>query len=57
MKTTLLLSSLLLLGSLALRADGPGDNLADKVRRVPPPGVKITDADRAELEKGVAALG
>ena len=57
MKTTLLLSSLLLLGSLALRADGPGDNLADKVRRVPPPGVKIAEADRAELEKGVAALG
>src|SRR5262245_45790670 len=39
-----------------LLADGPGDNVPDNVRRIPPPGVKIPDADRAELEKGVAAL-
>ena len=57
MKTTLLLSSLLLLSCAALRADGPGDNLVANVRPVPPPGVKITDEQRAELSAGVAALG
>ena len=38
-------------------ADGPGDNLPDKVRRVPPPGIAIPAADRSELEAGVAELG
>lgn len=38
-------------------ADGPADNQADKVRRIPPPGIKISDADRAELGEGVAKLG
>ena len=37
-------------------ADGPSDNAADKVRRVPPPGVKISDIDRTELTEGVAKL-
>ena len=41
----------------ALRADGPSDNLPDRVRRIPPPGIKISAADRAELETGVAELG
>lgn len=41
----------------AVLADGPGDNLADKVRRVPPPGVKIDSSDRQQLETDVAALG
>jgi hypothetical protein len=40
-----------------LAADGPGDNIADKVRPVPPPGKKIPDADREELQKGVDDLG
>src|SRR5438876_1079022 len=39
------------------RADGPSDNLPDKVRPVPPPGIKISEADRAELEAGAAELG
>ena len=38
-------------------ADGPRDNAADKVRPVPPPGIEVPAADRAELEKGVTALG
>ena len=38
-------------------ADGPSDNVADKVRRIPPPGIKISDTDRAELAEGVARLG
>jgi len=40
-----------------LHADGPGDNLPDKVRPVPPPGIKIDDAVRSELQAGVDALG
>jgi hypothetical protein len=39
-----------------LFGDGPGDNLPDKVRRVPPPGLNISEVDRAELEAGAAAL-
>ncbi len=57
MKTILLLSSLLLLSCAAVRADGPADNAAANVRRVPPPGVKLSDEQRAELTAGVAALG
>ena len=40
-----------------VQADGPADNVADNVRRIPPPGIKISETDRAELEKGVAELG
>ena len=38
-------------------ADGAGDNLPDKVRRVPPPGVKIDDSERQQMETDVATLG
>jgi dienelactone hydrolase len=38
-------------------ADGPQDNIPEKVRRIPPAGVKIADADRAELQKGADDLG
>ena len=37
--------------------DGPADNSAEKVRRVPPPGIAISEADRVELAEGVASLG
>jgi len=40
-----------------LYSDGPGDNLPDKVRRIPPPGVEIAEADKSELHAGVAQLG
>src|SRR5437870_11961041 len=43
--------------ALLIRADGPSDNLPDKVRRVPPPGIKIPDSDRAELAAGTTELG
>ena len=46
---------LLLLG-LAF-ADGPQDNIPDKVRQIPPPGVAVPDSDRAELQKGIDELG
>lgn len=40
-----------------LRADGPADNIVDKVRRIPPPGIKLADEDRRILEQGRDALG
>jgi hypothetical protein len=49
-----LLSVLFAYGAVA---DGPADNLADQVRRVPPWGVKVPEADRAELQVGLATLG
>jgi hypothetical protein len=38
-------------------ADGPGDNAADKVRPVPPPGITLGDTEREELAKLVDQLG
>src|SRR5262245_47234925 len=46
----------LLLAAIA-RADGPADNLPDKVRRIPPPGVAVPADVRAELAAGVVELG
>jgi dienelactone hydrolase len=47
--------SIFILAAL-LYADGPSDNVADKVRPVPPPGIKLDNADRAKLQDGVDAL-
>jgi pimeloyl-ACP methyl ester carboxylesterase len=41
----------------AVLADGPGDNLPDKVRPVPPPGVAVPADVRADLQAGCDALG
>ncbi|HEY1380716.1 MAG TPA: prolyl oligopeptidase family serine peptidase [Gemmataceae bacterium] len=38
----------LLFAALAL-ADGPGDNVPDKVRRIPPPGIAVPDNVHTEL--------
>jgi pimeloyl-ACP methyl ester carboxylesterase len=46
-----------LAAAVVVNADGPGDNLPDKVRRIPPPGINIPAADREELASGVEALG
>ena len=43
--------------ALNSRADGPADNIPDKVRPVPPPGVKLSDEVRNELLEGAAKLG
>jgi pimeloyl-ACP methyl ester carboxylesterase len=51
-----LLAVFVLIGASALFADGPADNIPDKVRPIPPEGIKIADLDRAELMAGVAAL-
>jgi len=55
MRRFLILFLLVAIPSL-IRADGPKDNLVDNVRRVPPPGVKVSDADREELEIGLKAF-
>jgi hypothetical protein len=46
-----------LLATLTSRADGPSDNLADKVRSVPPPGIEVPADDRSKLEQGLGELG
>jgi hypothetical protein len=38
-------------------AGGAQDKLPEKVNRIPPPGIAIPDAERAELEEGVDDLG
>ncbi len=38
-------------------ADGPKDNDVDHVRPVPKPGIEVPEADRKELEAGLAKLG
>ena len=43
--------------NLNVLADGPADNVPDKVRRVPPAGIAIQASDRTALETGVAELG
>ena len=42
--------------SLAVVADGPADNVPEKVRPVPPVGVKVSDADAAEIRAALAEL-
>src|SRR5438046_1709467 len=56
MRSPILVATFSCLVVFLIRADGPSDNLPDKVRRIPPPGIKVPDADRVELEKGVAEL-
>jgi dienelactone hydrolase len=46
---------LLLVPSLA-RADGPADNQADKVRRVPALGIELSESDRQELSQQLDSL-
>jgi len=43
--------------AVAASADGERDNQVDNVRRIPPPGVAVPDADKAELTAGLEALG
>jgi pimeloyl-ACP methyl ester carboxylesterase len=53
-----LLATLVPLGLIAVAwADGPGDNLPDKVRRIPPVGVAVPEADKTELQAGIDQLG
>jgi pimeloyl-ACP methyl ester carboxylesterase len=49
--------SLFLVVTARACADGPADNIAEKVRPVPPPGITVPDADGAALRQGAEALG
>jgi hypothetical protein len=51
-----LVSCLLLTLMVCAQADGERDNLPDKVRPVPPPGVEVPDDKKAKLESGLAEL-
>jgi acetyl esterase/lipase len=55
-RTLSLAIALLLSAGLLARADGPQDNLADSVRRVPKLGIELAAGDRTELETGLADL-
>jgi pimeloyl-ACP methyl ester carboxylesterase len=54
MRSTISLFSLLI--TLPLFADGPADNIVEKVRPVPPLGAKISPEVRTELLDGASAL-
>lgn len=41
---------------LSAFADGPGDNLPDQVRPVPPPGIEVPDSEAAPLRETLTAL-
>ncbi len=59
MKSTFLsLATLAALGlGIVAVADGADDNVPEKVRPVPPPGVSVPASDRAVLEQGLSELG
>lgn len=57
MKRLLSSASFLVLAGFATLADGPKDNLAENVRRIPKPGVAVPAADRSTLQEGIALLG
>lgn len=44
------------IGMSAVRADGPADNIPDKVRPVPPVGNELAKEDSAEIEGDLAVL-
>jgi dienelactone hydrolase len=48
--------SVLTMAPVASLADGPADNIADKVRSVPPLGIEVPEADRKELQEGLKSL-
>jgi pimeloyl-ACP methyl ester carboxylesterase len=52
-----LLSIVFLATAFSVSADGPGDNIPEKVRPVPPPGATLSDEVRAELLDGAGKLG
>jgi hypothetical protein len=52
----LLVAALFALIALPASADGPGDNIPDKVRPIPPKGSAIPDEDRLFINRGAAEL-
>src|SRR5258706_10627351 len=52
-----IITPVLIFVATSLLADGPADNLPEKVRPIPPRGKAISAEDRQQLEEGVAHLG
>jgi pimeloyl-ACP methyl ester carboxylesterase len=57
MRTRYFIPLVLFVITTVVFADGPQDNVPDRVRPVPPPGIAVPDADKMELEAGIAELG
>src|SRR5262245_4224189 len=58
MRPALSIAFLAVIFAVTVRADGPADNIADKVRPVPPkPKDAVSMTEKAELQKGVNELG
>ena len=57
MHTRLFALTVSLVTAVTTFADGPADNLVDKVRRIPPVGVTLSESARRELSEGVTKLG
>jgi len=55
-KPLVIVAPIFLVLTAGLCADGPSDNIPDKVRPIPPSGIKVPDAEEAELHAGVAQL-
>lgn len=55
-KTTIALALCLLISADFVLADGPADNIPDKVRRIPALGVEVPEAKKAELQQGLSKL-
>src|SRR5687768_7931225 len=51
-----MLSAFLVLSCSPAGADGPQDNLADQVRRIPKLGIEVPPEQRTELEQRLASL-
>jgi pimeloyl-ACP methyl ester carboxylesterase len=56
MKCTCLVVTLAIAAVSTAMADGPDDNIAEKVRSVPPPGIAVPPADAARLNASLAQL-
>src|SRR5258708_10024351 len=56
MKRTLAACVVLLLASWPCRADGPADNAADNVRRVPALGIEVSESERQVLTQKLDSL-
>ena len=54
LRTTVVGLALLFMGSA--QADGPSDNVAGSIRRIPPLGLEVPAAERAALEEQLAVL-
>lgn len=55
-KTTIVFALCAALSPVLVHADGPADNIADKVRQIPALGVEVPAAQKQQLQQGLAKL-